>query len=242
MQTSIRPHDRFQLRVDRIGREGAPVVLIDNFIQNVDELVADAVAQAPFHPVGSFYPGLRTAVPMPYPLAVYQLLRGIIPEIFGLQGLDVVDSRCNFCLITKPAAEVGVRQRIPHCDAPELSVIVVLHYLFEQPFGGTSFYRHRQTGFEMVTADRKPHYEHILADQLKRHAPTDYIEGDSPLYECIAAYPAAYNRALIYRSASLHTANVGADFSYSADPARGRLTANSSLLYGQQPSLSLVRR
>jgi hypothetical protein len=242
MQSSIRPHDRFALRIDRIGREGAPVVQIDNFVHNADELVADACAQAPFHPVGSFYPGLRSAVPMPYPLAVYQFLKGVIADIFGLPGLDVVDSRCNFCLITKRAAEVGVRQRIPHCDSPDLNVIVVLHYLFDRPFGGTSFYRHRRTGFEMVTAERKPTYETSLADELRQGEPDHYIAGDSPHFERIAAYEPAYNRALIYRSASLHTADVGADFTYDADPRRGRLTANCSFLFGPQAVISLARR
>ena len=239
MRNVLRPHDRFQLRIDRLGQDRAPVVMIDNFIQNAEELVEDAVQQGRFRPVGSFYPGLRAPVPMPYPLAVYQLLRGVITEIFDLAERDVIDSRCNFCLITKRAAEVGVRQRIPHCDSPDLNVIVVLHYLFAQPFGGTSFYRHRRTGFELVTSDRKPSYESHLAEELAAAPPQDYIDGDSPSFERLQAYPAQYNRALIYRSASLHTADVGADFSYDANPQSGRLTANSSFLFGHQAVVAL---
>ena len=238
MQSSIRPHDRFALHIERMGREGAPLVVIDNFIQNVDELAADAV-EAGFHPVGSYYPGLRTPVPMPYPLAAYQFTKNVIADVFGLAGKDVIDSRCNFCLITKRADEVGVRQRIPHCDSPDTNVIVVLHYLFKEAYGGTSFYRHRQTGFEMVTADRKEAYEAMLAKELAAGEPQHYIEGDSTLYERIACVPAAYNRAVIYRSASLHTADVGADFSYDPSPKTGRLTANSSFLFGYQAVIAL---
>jgi len=238
MQSSIRPHDRFALNIRRIGNEEAPLVVIDNFIQNPEELAADA-ADADFHPVGSYYPGLRTSVPMPYPLAVYQFTRHVIADVFGLAGKDVIDSRCNFCLITKRADEVGVRQRIPHCDSPDTNVIVVLHYLFHAPFGGTSFYRHRQTGFEMVTAERKDAYEACLAEELAASELKDYIEGDSPLYERIAAVPAAYNRAVIYRSASLHTADVGAGFTYDPSPKTGRLTANSSFLFGYQAVVAL---
>jgi hypothetical protein len=242
MQTTIRPHEHFHLSVERLGREGAPVVVIDNFIANAAELVDDAVKQAPFHPVGSFYPGLRSPVPMPYPLAVYQLLRLVIGDVFALGGQDVVDSRCNFCLVTKPAAEVEVRQRIPHCDSPDLNVIVVLHYLFDNPYGGTSFYRHRQTGFEMVTAERKPAYEQKVAEELSRHQPQDYINGDTDFYERLASFPARFNRALIYRSASLHSADLGGALSYGDHPAQGRLTANMSFLFGPQAVISLRRR
>lgn len=238
MQSSIRPHDQFRLQISPIGIEAAPIAIIDNFIHNVEELVADA-AQARFQPVGSFYPGLRCAVPMPYPLAVYQFLRGIIGEIFGLGGLDVIDSRCNFCLITQKPQEVGLRQLIPHCDSPDPNVIVVLHYLFQGGFGGTSFYRHRRTGFEMVTASRKSAYEACLKEELATNPPRDYIEDDSPLYQRIAQVPAQFNRAVIYRSASLHMAHIGADFPYHPDPARGRLTANSSFLFGHQAEIRL---
>ena len=43
MRNVLRPHDRFQLRIDRLGQDRAPVVMIDNFIQNAEELVEDAV-------------------------------------------------------------------------------------------------------------------------------------------------------------------------------------------------------
>jgi len=36
--------------------------------------------------------------------------------------------------------------------------LACVHYLFKQNHGGTAFYRHRRTGFEVVTQERKAEY------------------------------------------------------------------------------------
>jgi len=240
MLNSIRPHQHIEVRIDHIGFDRSPVVVVDHILQHPEELAADAAAQ-PFAPTGRWYPGLRSPVPLPYPLALLQMLREVIDQAFGLEGQAVLDSRCNYCLITRRAHEVAVRQRIPHCDTSDTSVIAVLHYLFRGDYGGTSFYRHRQTGFEMVTPERQPLYEQKLGEELAQGEPQDYLEGDSSLFQRIADCPAAYNRALIYRSASLHKADIGPDFSFSSDPRLGRLTANSSFLFGDPAALAIRR-
>lgn len=241
MKTSIRPHDQFRLKIDRIGHLASPVVVIDNFIQNAEELRQETIAEAQFRPVAPPYPGLRAPVPLPYPLSLYQLLRGVIGDVFGLAGKEAVDSQCTFALVTRRAAEMPVRQRVPHSDSVHPDVIVVLHYLFHGAFGGTSFYRHRKSGIEVVSAENKPAYEKLLAEELDRQPPKEYIDGDTDLFERIACYPALFNRALIYRSANLHNADIGENFTYDPSPDSGRLTVNTSLLFGQQAVISLRR-
>jgi hypothetical protein len=150
--------------------------------------------------------------------------------------LDVVDCRSNFAIITKKPSEVGVRQLVPHMDMLDPNHIVFLHYLFDDPKGGTGLYRHRGTGYEWMTEDQRPRYEAMLAEDLKAHPPKDYICGDTPLFERIAHYPAVFNRAILYRSTSLHAACVPEGFAYDPSPKTGRLTANTVFYYGDQAS------
>jgi hypothetical protein len=51
------------------------------------------------------------------------------------------------------------------------------------------------------------------------------------LFERIASYEAVFNRALIYRSACLHSGDVVSGAPIVADPRNGRLTANSIFLF-----------
>jgi hypothetical protein len=125
-----------------------------------------------------------------------------------------------------------VRQRVPHTDFLDPNVVVVLHYLFTSPHGGTSFYRHRKTGYEVLGRDRVERYETVLKGELAAAAPGDYIAGDTPLYERIASYDAVFNRAIIYKSTSLHAATIGPDFGFDGNPRTGRLTANTTFYYG----------
>ena len=104
------------------------------------------------------------------------------------------------------------------------------------PRGGTAFYRHRSTGYEVMSVDQRERYETLLKGELQATPPTDYIGGDTPIFEQIASYDAVFNRAVLYRSTSLHAASVPPGFAYSPDPRKGRLTANTTFFYGDQVS------
>jgi hypothetical protein len=56
------------------------------------------------------------------------------------------------------------------------------------------------------------------------------VEGDSELFERVAKYEAAFNRALIYRGNMLHSVNVPPGFVPDPNPRTGRLTLNTFLL------------
>jgi Family of unknown function (DUF6445) len=230
----VRPflHDKCQMRVDRVGAQGLPVIVIDNFLLDAEQLVEYAATGASFGPATAMYPGVQAPVPAPYPLFAHFFTRRIIPEVFDLGDSDVIDCRCTFSMVTARPDQVGVRQRVPHTDFLDPNVIVILHYLFTNPHGGTSFYRHRRTGYETMSRDRLASYESALKQELAGAPPVDYIAGDTPLYQRIASYDAVFNRAIIYKSTSLHAATIGRDFTYDGHPRTGRLTANTTLYYG----------
>jgi len=236
---NIRPflHPNIQVKAERIGREGGVVVTIDNFLLDADQMVDYAARGASFVPAGALYPGVQAPLPAPYPLYAHFFTQSLIPDAFGLGDLDVIDCRATFSMMTTPPDKVGIRQRIPHMDMPDPNHIVLLHYLFDDPDGGTAFYRHRKTGFESMNPDQRTVYEAVLKDEIAAHPQDDYIRADTPIFEQIIRYPAVFNRAILYRSHTLHAAAVSPGYDYSHDPRQGRLTANTVFRYGDASSL-----
>lgn len=223
-------HPSFKFQSLRIGREQAPLVVIDDFADSPDSLVDHAAGKV-FADVASYYPGIRAKVPLSYQQFVVATLRPIVAEQFGLNAAGLRFSACYFSLVTTPPAQLAYLQRIPHIDSLMPSELAFVHYLFRANHGGTAFYRHRATGFESVDAARKAEYwRQVEAEQNSPHAPdAAYIHGDTPLYEETARQDGVFNRLLLYRRNSLHSAALGPDFIPSANPRIGRLSLNGFL-------------
>jgi hypothetical protein len=226
-------HERCRLRVDLVGESRSPVIIVDDFLRDADQWVDYAATNAAFRSVrATFYPGDRAPAPMPYPLFVCMTLGKVIADTFGLHNHTIVDASCDFSLVTQQPQELGLLQRVPHTDTPNPAYIAILHYLCTADHGGTSFYRHRRTGFEAVTMDRTDFYFRALKSELAATPPVAaYINGDTPLFERIASHDAAFNRVLIYRGNVLHSGNIPPDSTFSSNPRIGRLTANTFLTF-----------
>jgi hypothetical protein len=216
------------LTVHRHGAEQQPVVVIDGFAPAPERFLDDAEFLS-FRPIGEHYPGVRAPVAAPM---LRQLLADLAPvaaETFGLTDLETVDA--FYSLVTTPAAQLAPIQRLPHFDEVSPTRLALLHFLSRDEGSGTAFYRHRATGFESVDAQRLPHYRAALDADLKRHGLPEpaYIGGDTPVYEQLAVHGGRFNRALLYRSNTLHCAFIPPDMALSADPTSGRLTVNTFL-------------
>lgn len=212
-------------RVLAIGREKSPVVCIDDFLMNAEELVARA-RDAVFIEIGSLYPGVRAAAPAGYVRALIGAVTPIMREVFG-QGPAENLELCAFSLVTTEPAKLKVPQRIPHFDGAEASRFAFIHYLCRAEFGGTSFYRHRATGFECVTSQRLAEYRKCVMEQLATAEPaSDYARGDTPLFERVHSVPAECNRLIIYKGNALHSGDIASGIGLPEDPLRGRLTVN----------------
>ena len=157
-------------------------------------------------------------------------LAPLLAETFNLKPVPPV-FECYFSIVTTPPQALAPIQRLPHVDGLESDRIAILIFLSGTEAGGTAFYRQRATGFETLDRERFPRFEAELRAGVAQHGlpPAAYIGGDTPLYEQIASYEARPNRALIYRSRSLHCAEIAEDAQLSADPRSGRLTINSFL-------------
>ena len=214
-----------------IGEEGNLIVIVDDFLLNSDELIMMAEGQGVFvDEADNYYPGQRADIPQLYSQALAVFFKESIAPLFTAPNHtapEVIESK--FCIATKAPTELISIQSIPHFDTSDDNQIAAVHYLCSPPFQGTSFYQHRSTGFEAITADRSKLY----FKSLNREATTiglpkpDYIAGDTQAFKRVAKVELKENRIIFYKSNVLHAGDIDAKTDLHPSPAIGRLTANS---------------
>jgi len=221
-------HPDIRVQKLAIGAEHAPLLVIDNFVTGTDELVANATTKH-LEPSTRFYPGVRAKAPLSYQQIFSTRLKDLLCEHFGLRGQFVRFTMCHYSLVTTPAEKLAPLQRIPHVDSLARSGLASIHYLFRGNLGGTAFYRHRKTGFELIDEARQETYFRCLQNEIEGpDAPAaGYINGDTTLFEQVAAQEGVFNRMLVYRRNSLHSGSIAPDFVPDLDPRTGRLSINS---------------
>src|SRR3546814_7739235 len=88
------------MRVETIGTEGQPLVILDDFAPDPDALRHFAAA-ADFAPALNHYTGVRAALPEDYLAAQLPLIAAAAAAAFGRKGpLHVVDA--SFSIIATP--------------------------------------------------------------------------------------------------------------------------------------------
>lgn len=217
--------------VQRLGREGEPLVIIDNFTGQPERLRAMGMA-GQYHLAGVDYPGIRALADPSYLDLRRELMMQIMARVFGL-ARSVHCEIAAFSVVTVPPEQLTERQRIPHHDHSDAGRVAIMHYLGGPDTGGTAFYRHRRTGFEAITPEREAAYAAGLATDAREYGPPPpgYPTGDSAAYEQIGVVEARADRLALYRGRQLHSGVIPDPGALSTDPARGRLTINM-FLYG----------
>lgn len=220
-----------QFHIDHIGNTQSPIIVIENFWPNPEELVEIAATRNDYGIRSLYYPGIRSSAPPEYAHAVVANLHEIIRSAFAVQDeLTITDS--TFSITATPAEKLVPFQRVPHFDSTDPRRFAVLHYLCGSGHGGTSFYRHRSSGTEVVTEEMRDRYIRTVNAEVKAVGmpPALYVDGDTELFERIAKYETAFNRALVYQGNVLHSVNVRPNFVPDPNPRTGRLTMNTFLL------------
>lgn len=213
----------------RIGEGRAPLVILDGATGQVGPIVSIAAALAPFPAAdGTYYPGVRRVITPADKAAdayVTALLRTCAPFIggaFDVDGFDCLEA--SFSMVTTPPERLAPAQRAPHFDSVDPDYLAVLHYLAVPPASGTAFFRQRTTGIEQVTEQNRDAF--IAAARPESERLSGYIQADNPGFEETARVEAAPDRLIIYQGALLHSGIIPPGMDFSADPRRGRLTAN----------------
>jgi hypothetical protein len=220
-----------QVRVDYIGNDRAPVLVIEDVWNDPHSLVEAAAGRTDYSVRSLYYPGVRSNAPPEYVHAITAQLTPLIQSTFGVAApLKITDA--TFSLVATPPEKLVAFQRVPHFDSTDPNRFALLHYLCGPECGGTSFYRHRSSGIEAVTEQNRESYIQAVNAEAKATGmpPARFIEGDTALFERIGRYECSFNRALVYRGRYLHSVNTPPSFVPSADPRNGRLTVNTFLL------------
>ncbi len=221
-------HPEFSYRVDYVGNERQPVLVIDSFLSESHNLIEFCARNSKFNNADAFYPGVRAPAPDIYLQAIYHYLREIIYTTFAIDDSMVKRVQADYSMVLTSPGQLKPVQCFPHYDSLISSELAAVHYLCGSEKGGTSFYRHRDTGFEYVDSKRVVTYTERLTNGINNTVfPQCYMNGSNQLFEQIASYDAVFNRIIIYRCTSLHSGNIAPDFSFDSNPRTGRLTINT---------------
>lgn len=224
-------NNQWQLQIEYLGEEKNPLLIIDNFAASPEQLLGEACEPPGFMAQASdFYPGLRKPVNAHYAQQSLSAVEPLVKKYFAIdEPLQAGLSLCAFSITTTPAEQLRPIQAVPHIDTPDPLQFAMVHYLCSETFGGTSFYRHRSSGYETITEARMAPYFKTVKQELMAEARQsfDYINGDTPLFQRIGQVPVQFNRCIIYRSNLLHSGDINPTLGLSANPREGRLTLNS---------------
>jgi len=219
-----------------VGAERSPVIVIDDFFSDPEAFVAMA-RTASFRAVGdNFYPGVRAMAPAAYAHDLVAQVEQLARTAFGMEDHALVGYECYFSMVTTAPAQMNLSQALPHCDTTNPNQLALVHYLCPPERGGTSFYRHRSTGFETVTAEREATYVARVNEDLKKFGPVKrgYIDGNTPIFERLMSVEARFNRLVVYRSIQLHSGNIAPGFVFTPDIDNGRLTGTAFIQFAEQ--------
>ncbi len=224
-------HPDLRISVEHVGAERFPLLVIDNLVDRPEALVAYAALDVTLAPPTDMYPGLRAPAPKSYVAVLRKGLTKAINEAYALPDLELHSAISYLCVVTTRPRDLKPVQCMPHIDGTAPNSFSTVHYLCSPTYAGTSLYRHRRTGYELVPDFRHERYRSILEQELRERPWTtqDYINGDTELFERIASTTVAFNRLVLYPSHALHSADIGPDFAFDPDPRTGRFSVNSRI-------------
>ena len=220
-----------------VGRSQIAVIRIEDVLHNPESVAAVGFAQPYAADPSNFYPGIRAAMPEGFSSAFRAWLTPILRNNGVLQHDQALSrDQSFFSVVTTASTELLPIQRIPHYDSTDPGLLAAVIYLCDTrstgtTFGGTSFYRHRRTGYEAITAENHANYQLALDHEMRLHGPPrrEYMNGDSALFETIFSTPCQFNSAVIYPGSILHAANIHTPFEPPRTQSEWRLTITASL-------------
>jgi hypothetical protein len=216
----------------RVGESQSPVVIVDGFSGQVDDVASIADALAPFPPIkGSYYPGVRRIIAPgdgdanAYVERTCRDAAQFIAGAFDVEAFELLEG--SFSIVTSRPLDLQPAQRAPHFDSTDQKYYALLHYLRVPPNSGTAFFRQRSTGIERVTDENLDSFVRTARGEAAALGhDSGYIQGTNDYFEQIGAVEAVPDRLIIYQGSLLHSGIIPRDANFSADPREGRLTAN----------------
>jgi hypothetical protein len=228
-------NDNAQVKVAHVGRRGIAVSTIDNVLCDPEAVASLGFTQSYAQDRSNLYPGLRAPVPESFSTAFRAWLTPILQRGGVLEDSRAIYRDVSFfSVVTTASTDLLPIQRIPHYDSTDPNLFAAVIYLCDTRFSGTSFYRHRKTGYEAITEENRDNYKLALDSDMRIHgAPRqEYINGSNMLFEVIFSNELKFNSAVVYPCRMLHAANIERQFSPPKDESEWRLTVTALLQVG----------
>lgn len=223
VNTAIRPE------IIYLGQEKTPLIMIDNFALDLSAVRQYALKSCFTQQSETYYPGQRAVLPKAYVAASLNALYQLIYQVYQVpEKLRLKPQMLFYALITQPEHSLAPLQCMPHFDTSAPYYFALLHYLNDSPHGSTGFFRHKPTGFERVTDQRRQEYFQSAQRFIDNHGapPQRYQVQSSEHYELYYQIPYQANRLIIYPGHLLHSTLVDINTDIDSSAVTGRLTAN----------------
>jgi hypothetical protein len=220
------------VEIARVGRSAIAVIRIANVLRDPEAVAALGFAQSYTRDHCNLYPGMRAPMPERFSTAFRAWLTPILQRCGTLQENQTLYRDASFfSVVTTASEDLLPIQRIPHYDSADPGLLAAVIYLCDTRFSGTSFYRHRRTGYEQITTENQDNYRLALDSDLRRHGVPgkEYMNGDSPLFEVIFSNELRFNSAIVYPCGILHAGNIERRFNPPKDRSEWRLTVTALL-------------
>jgi hypothetical protein len=214
----------------RVGKCPIAVTVADNVLLRPQRLAEFGVGHEFAEDDGNLYPGIRARLPAEFSRPFHAWLNrtlhctGVLEE-----SCHIYDDVSFFSIVNKSRANLLPLQRIPHYDSTDPGVFAAVIYLFDRANSGTSFYRHRTTGYEKINGDNEDNYKTALNRNMKNLGPParEYTNGSNVLFERTHSVDSAFNRIVIYSGNVLHAADIDGSLFNGNDNSQWRLTVAS---------------
>jgi hypothetical protein len=214
----------------RVGNCPIAVTVADDVLLHPWRLAESGLSHEFAEDAGNLYPGVRARVPTQFSRPFHAWLTRTLHSTGVLEESRHIQADASFfSIVNKSRENLLPLQRIPHYDSTDPGVFAAVIYLFERANSGTSFYRHRITGYEKINGDNEDNYRTALNRNMKKSGPParEYMNGSNELFERIHSVDSAFNRIVIYSGNVLHAADIDGSLFAGNDNSQWRLTVSS---------------
>ncbi|MGB0659916.1 MAG: DUF6445 family protein [Mangrovicoccus sp.] len=192
--------------VDWIGEKEVPLFRIDDIYIDPDA-VRDFAFQMEFPNSQAYYPGRHQ--PLSEDIEGIPEFLAHIGALFGQAVNQTVPPGgigTDFSIVTTPEYKLLGQQGQPHIDGvPMLGVI----YLNDADFGGTIFFRNKETGsVKVLTPQEKEHYDRVTSGQQNGERQNTYITDSDSDWEAIHTTDGTKNCLVMWPGTVWHSINV----------------------------------
>jgi hypothetical protein len=220
-----------------ISETNHKIIIIDDVIETPQQVIDFAVNNAYFMPQGhdgTYYPGIRDAMPLPYKRMLKKLLTNLFDIDFFPKGVgkNIDLYKCDLSLTTTEPGALVTSQKMPHMDSLSSNDFATVHYFCQPEHGGTSLYKYLPLDIiEINNEEEAKHIIHSVKNTPEEHS--SYITGDTSIFKKVIDVEAKFNRMVIYQGNLLHSANVKNAISFTKNIKKGRLTVTGFFCLNQ---------